>query len=112
MAPKYFKTSGHILVCQGPNCQARGSALLYKALWKHLETASLAYYKTGGSIRLSESGCLGSCSYGPSLCVYRQTPQGLEEGWFAAVDFPQAARIAQAIHEGAELPGEGRYDRD
>ncbi|WP_075833800.1 (2Fe-2S) ferredoxin domain-containing protein [Deinococcus marmoris] len=107
--PKYFKTSGHLLVCQGPNCQARGSVLLYKALWKHLESASLAYYKTGGSIRLSESGCLGSCSYGPSLCVYRQTQEGLEEGWFAAVDFPQAARLAQAVHDGAALPDEGKY---
>lgn len=109
MPPLYFKTSGHLLVCQGPNCQARGSALLHKALWNHLERQSLAYYKRGGSLRLTESGCLGSCSFGPSLCVYRQNSDGLEEAWYAAVDFPLAARIAQAVHEGQELPAEHQY---
>ena len=109
MPPLYFKTSGHLLVCTGPNCQVRGSALLHKALWNHLERQSLAYYKKGGSLRLTESGCLGSCSYGPSMCIYRQRGSGLEEAWYAAVDFPLATRIAQAVHEGAELPEEHQY---
>ncbi|GHF40570.1 (2Fe-2S) ferredoxin [Deinococcus metalli] len=109
MAPLYFKTSGHLLVCTGPNCTARGSGLLYRALWNHLERHSLAYYKRGGSLRLTESGCLGSCSFGPSMCVYRQRAGGLEEGWYAAVDVPLAARIAQAVHEGTDLPQEHKY---
>jgi (2Fe-2S) ferredoxin len=109
MPPKYFKTSGHLLVCQGQNCQARGSALLYRALWNHLERASLAYYKTGGTLRLTESGCLGACSFGPALCVYRQRGGELEEGWYATVDFPLAVAVARAVHEGAELPGERKY---
>lgn len=110
--PRYFRTSGHLLVCQGPNCQARGSALLGRALWNHLEKNALAYYKTGGTLRLTDSGCLGACSYGPTLCVYRQRNGRLEEGWYAAVDLPLAARVAQAVHDGAELPTEHRYGPD
>ena len=109
MPARYFKTNGHLLVCQGQNCQARGSVLLHKALWNHLERQSLAYYKTGGTVRLTESGCLGACSFGPALCVYRQQEDRLEEGWYAAVDFPLATRIAQAVQDGAALPTERKY---
>lgn len=109
MPPKFFSTRGHLLVCQGQNCQARGSALLYKALWNQLERASLAYYKQGGSVRLTESGCLGACSSGPALCVYRHRGGALEEGWYAAADFPLAVQIAQAVHEEAPLPEDRKY---
>ncbi|PTA67064.1 (2Fe-2S) ferredoxin domain-containing protein [Deinococcus arcticus] len=112
MTPKFFATRAHLLVCQGPNCQARGSGLLQRALWNHLEQSALAYYKKGGSLRLTESGCLGACSYGPALCVYRAQPGGngaLEQAWYAAVDFPLARRIAQAAHEEGPLPGDHRY---
>ena len=109
MPAKYFKTNGHLLVCQGQNCQARGSVLLHKALWNHLERQSLAYYKAGGTVRLTESGCLGACAYGPALCVYRERGGVLEQGWYGAVDFPLARRVAQAVHDGTDLPAEGRY---
>lgn len=112
MTPKFFPTNGHLLVCQGQNCLARGSALLHRALWNHLERQALAYYKRGGTLRLTESSCLGACSYGPTLCVYRESPTpgaGLEEAWYAAVDFPLAARIAQAVQDRAPLPPEHRY---
>ena len=109
MPPIHFRTNGHMLVCQGPNCQARGSTLLYQALWNHLERQKLAYYKSGGSVRLTESGCLGACSFGPTLCVYRQREDGLEEGWYAAVDFPLAAKIAQAVQHRDALPPESKY---
>lgn len=116
MTARYYRTNGHLLVCQHSNCQSRGSALLFKALWNHLERESLAYYKRGGSLRLTESGCLGACSFGPTLCVYRQrTDVGvntLEEGWYAAVNFPLAVKIAQAVHDGAELPSEHQYGPD
>ena len=36
MTPKYFRTSGHLLVCGGATCQQKGSPLLYKALWLSL----------------------------------------------------------------------------
>jgi (2Fe-2S) ferredoxin len=109
MTPPYFKTSGHLLVCQHTNCRARGSDLLYKALWNALDAHRLAYYKGGGSVRLTESGCLGACSYGPAMCVYRQGTNGLEEGWYAAADLPLALKLAQAVHDGAELPAERKY---
>jgi (2Fe-2S) ferredoxin len=114
MTPLYFKTSGHLLVCQHVNCKARGSDMLYKALWNALDTHKLAYFKTGGSVRLTESGCLGACSYGPVMCVYRRLPdsstQGqLEEGWYNSADLPLALKVAQAVHEGAELPTDRKY---
>jgi (2Fe-2S) ferredoxin len=108
--PLYFSTRGHLLVCQGQSCQTRGSALLHRALWNALERESLAYYKKGGSVRLTESGCLGACSYGPTLCAYRTRPEGgLEEGWYAATDLPQALNVARAIHAGEALPEGGKY---
>ena len=109
MTPRYFKTSGHLLVCQHVNCRSRGSALLYQALWKALDTQKLAYFKTGGSLRLTESGCLGACSYGPVMCVYRERAGRLEEGWYAATDFTLALKVAQAVHDGAELPTDRKY---
>ena len=107
--PRYFRTRGHLLVCQNGSCRARGSELLYQALWNALEREQLAYYKQGGSLRLTSSGCLGACSFGPTLCVYRERAGGLEEGWYAAVDFRLAMQVARAVHEGAELPEERRY---
>lgn len=109
--PKYFKTSGHLLLCQDKSCRMRGADLLYLALQGHLEREKLAYYKQGGTLRLTTSGCLGACQYGPTLCVYRQLAgeRGLEEAWYAAVDFPLARRVAQAVHEGQPLPTEGHY---
>lgn len=110
MAPKYFRTRGHVLVCQNGNCQARGSAPLFKALWNHLEQAKLAYYKTDGHVRLTESGCLGACSYGPAVCVYREQGGKLQEAWYAGVDLPQAKQIVQAVQDQSELPTKNRYD--
>ena len=112
MPPRYFPTHGHLLVCQGQNCQARGARLLHTALWNALEKGALAYYKTGGTVRLTESGCLGACAYGPALCVYRERGGALEQGWYGAVDFPLARRVAQAVHDGSDLPAEGRYGPD
>lgn len=111
MGVRYFPTHGHLLVCQGTNCQQRGSGLLLRALSNHLERESLAYYKRGGSVRLTESGCLGACSSGPVLCVYRERAGGsaLEQGWYAAVDLPLARAVAQAVQDQTELPAEGRY---
>lgn len=108
--PKYYRTSGHVLVCGASSCQQRGSPLLYKALWNALETHALAYYKAGGSVRLTQSGCLGACKFGPTVCAYRTRPEGgLEEGWYAAVDFPLALQIARAMHAGEPLPATHRY---
>ncbi|WP_291426900.1 ferredoxin [Deinococcus sp.] len=109
MPAKFFPTNGHLLICQNSQCLGRGSGLLYRALWNYLERESLAYYKAGGTVRLTESGCLGACSYGPAMCVYRRTAQGLEESWYGAADFPLACAIAQAVQQGGALPSERRY---
>ena len=112
--PRYFPTAGHLMVCQGQSCLARNSRLLYQALWQALDREYLAYYKPGGQVRLTESGCLGACSYGPTMCVYR-TPSsgaGLEQGWYAGMDFPAALALARAVQVGAELPQAGRYGPD
>ena len=103
-----------MLVCQHANCKARGSDLLYKAVWQALDTRKLAYYKTGGSVRLTESGCLGACTSGPIMCVYRQHTgplerAQLEEAWYAAADFSLAVKVAQAAHDGTELPEDRKY---
>ncbi|AZI41668.1 (2Fe-2S) ferredoxin domain-containing protein [Deinococcus psychrotolerans] len=108
-APRYFPTTGHLLICQNSNCKARGSDLLYRAVWNALEQDKLAYYKAGGSLRLTESGCLGGCKSGPVMTCYRTRDGQMEEAWYAAVDFPLARQVAQAIHDEAELPGERRY---
>ena len=97
------------MVCQNSNCLSRGSELLYRALWNALDERKLAYYKTGGSLRLSESGCLGACSFGPVMCVYRHRNGQLEEGWYAAADLPLALEVAQAVHDETELPDKHRY---
>ena len=109
MPPTFFPTKGHLLLCQGSNCKARGADLLYRALNAALEKDKLAYYTSGGSLRLTESGCLGACQFGPVMACYRQRDGHLEEAWYSATDFPLARVIAQAVHEEAELPGERRY---
>lgn len=108
MGARYFKTSGHLLLCQNQNCRARGADLLLLALTRALEKEGLAYYKAGGSVRLTATGCLGACQFGPVLACYRPP----EEAWYEAVDLPLALRVARAVHAGEELPQERRYGPD
>jgi (2Fe-2S) ferredoxin len=70
----------------------------------------LAYYKDGGSVRLSEAGCLGACGHGPTLACYRGSVQ-LEQAWYAAADLGLVTRVAEAIQDEKPLPSERRYDR-
>ncbi|AWN22761.1 ferredoxin [Deinococcus irradiatisoli] len=107
--PTFFATRAHLLICQNANCRARGSDLLYRAAWAMLERERLAYYKSGGSVRLTESGCLGACQFGPVLACYRRRNGQLEEGWYAAADLPLMRAVAQAAHDESDLPGERRY---
>jgi len=109
MPPRSFPTSGHLLLCGHTNCQERGSGPLYARLWTELETQHLAYYKSGGRVRLTQSGCLGACGWGPTLCVYRERAGRLEQGWYWGVDLRRALEVARAVQEEAELPAEGRY---
>lgn len=79
-----------------------------------LERRRLAYYKDGGTVRLTEAGCLGACGHGPTLACYRSVPQGgvqLEQAWYFAADLPLVLRVAESIQTDAPLPDERRYDR-
>ena len=106
MTPQRYPTKGHLLVCTGPSCTARGSRALFDRLWVRFEHERLAYYRSGGSIRLTESGCLGACSYGPSVACY----SGGSEAWYAGMDEQRIVALARAVQDGGELPAEGRYD--
>lgn len=111
MKPRFFKTNAHMLVCTGPDCTARGSRVLLKAFGYGLERERLAYYTPGGNLRLTESGCLGACQFGPNLTCYRKRQDGLlEEAWYAGMDYPRCMDVARVLQAKLELPNDGRYD--
>lgn len=109
MPARYFKTSGHLLLCQGESCLRRGADLLYLGLRRTLEGERLAYYRAGGTVRLTPSGCLGACGFGPTLACYRTRGAVLEQAWYEAVDLPLALCVARAVQQQGELPDERRY---
>ncbi len=108
-APRFFPTRGHLLLCTGPTCTGLGARRLFAALWRRLEAEHLAYYKRGGSIRLTESGCLGACGFGPTLACYARRGDRLEEAWYARADEARALAVARAVHEDRPLPEDDRY---
>ena len=107
--PKFFDTKAHIMICVSRDCSQRGSRMLYQAVWNALEREGLAYYKTGGSLRLTESGCLGACQYGPNLTCYFKQDGELHQAWYARQDFAQVLKIARALHGDEALPEHGCY---
>ncbi len=112
--PPYFPTRGHLLLCTGPRCARVQSARLFRDASDALERRGLSYYKEGGSVRLSEAGCLGACGHGPTLACYRGLSPDpgvrLEQAWYAAADLALVLRVAASIHDGTPLPPEHRYD--
>lgn len=113
--PPFFPTRGHVLLCTGPRCGRAGGTRLFREASEALERRRLAYYREGGTVRLSEAGCLGACGHGPTLACYRgRAPDDqvqLEQAWYAAADLALVLRVAEAIQDGAPLPEEQRYDR-
>jgi (2Fe-2S) ferredoxin len=108
--PLFFQTRGHLLVCTGPRCASRSAAKLLAEAWSTLEARQLAYYKAGGTVRLTASGCQGACEHGPNAIVYFTDASGtLQESWYAGVDLARLLAIAEAVHEGRPLPEEARY---
>lgn len=107
----FFATNGHLMLCQGPSCQQHGSVRLYTALEQSLEQHKLLYYKQGGSLRFTRSGCLGACSFGPILACYRRNSTGvLQEGWYQHVHYQLALDVAQAVHLKQALPSVQRFN--
>jgi (2Fe-2S) ferredoxin len=108
--PTFFKTNAHLMICTGPSCETKGSRLLFQAVWNSLERQELMYYTTGGNLRLTESGCLGACQFGPTVTCYFKHENHLREAWYAGMDYPRTVTLARALHENLEPPTEGRYD--
>lgn len=107
--PPYFPTRAHLLLCTGPRCARGGSTRLFASAWSALEARGLAYYKTHGSVRLTESGCLGACDHGPTLACYASTKDGLVEGWYDHADLGLVLEVAERAHHGEPLPDERRF---
>lgn len=109
--PLFFETRAHLLLCTGPSCRRVGSAELFAHATAALEAHGLAYYASGGSLRFTESGCLGACASGPTVAAYYADGATLAQAWYAGMDREELLALAQALHDGAALPVEGRFDR-
>jgi (2Fe-2S) ferredoxin len=109
--PTLFNTKAHLMICTGQSCAEAGSRFLFRAVWQSLETEKLVYYKSGGNLRLTESGCLGSCQFGPSAACYFQRDGQLRQAWYARLDHPQVLTLARALHADGDLPVHNRYDQ-
>ena len=65
----------HAFVCLGgKTCPAQGSEEIWRQLKARVKELGLAE-----EIRISKSGCVGQCGYGPMACVY---PDGV---WYAGL---------------------------
>ncbi len=97
-----------MLVCVDGRCAAKGSEGLYARLWSLLEENSLAYYKSGGSIRLTASSCLGACDYGPTVATYpgsiprRTPPTGIAERAPNPGNFDTGGENVDARHQNVD----------
>jgi (2Fe-2S) ferredoxin len=93
-------------MCVGPNCAARGAEALFTAVWTAFERERLAYYTTGGNLRLTKCGCLGACQSGPiMLCTSPNT-----EAWYWAMDYPHSMAVARAAHAGEPWPTDRQFN--
>jgi len=109
--PAFFPTRAHLLLCTGPDCARRDALSLLAACTQSLERLSLVYYKTGGSVRLTASGCLGACAYGPNVTAYYARGDGaLAQAWYAGVTHDDVVALAQALHDGLPPPSAKRFD--
>ncbi|MFN3266395.1 MAG: NAD(P)H-dependent oxidoreductase subunit E [Deinococcales bacterium] len=109
--PTFFHTRAHLQICTSNQCSARGSQDLFVSVWKSLEQEKLVYYTQGGNLRLTSSGCLGACHFGPTLACYYQKNGQLEQAWYYGMDYPRTIQLARALHSGLELPQQGRFDK-
>ncbi len=96
------KTSAHVLVCVGPRCAGRGGRQLFTAMWEAMESERLSYYRTGGSVRLTASDCLGACDSGPTIACYQSLSAETKNTatWYGGVSFPEAMTLVRALHTG------------
>jgi (2Fe-2S) ferredoxin len=97
--PTVPSTSAHVLVCVDGRCAVRGSQELHRALWQAMEDERLAYYRTGGSVRMTSSGCLGACDHGPTVAVYSSDTTGtVTPRWYGSMTFPETLGVVRALN--------------
>jgi (2Fe-2S) ferredoxin len=91
--------AAHLLVCVGPRCSSRGAREAFDEVWDQMDRERLAYYRTGGSVRLTESGCLGACDLGPTVACYQRRPDELiEQKWFVRMSVARIMELARSVH--------------
>jgi len=111
-APIFFATRAHVLLCTGPRCSMAGSRQLLAEATTELERRRVAYYRDGGTVRLTETGCLGACAFGPTVAAYYAGSDGkITEAWYVRMDREKVVALAEALHRGESPPEEGRFDR-
>ena len=100
--PPIPSTSAHVLVCVDGRCAVRGSQELHRFLWQAMEEERLAYYRTGGSVRMTSSGCLGACDHGPTVAVYAPDAQGIvQPRWFGSMTLPETLEVVRELNKPA-----------
>jgi (2Fe-2S) ferredoxin len=108
--PLFFQTRAHVFVCTGPNCVRDGARGVFASTWKTLEAKKVAYYRDGGTVRLTESGCQGACGHGPNAIVYFVDASGtMREGYYTGLDAERLIAIATAVHEQRDPGPANRY---
>jgi (2Fe-2S) ferredoxin len=93
--------------CRRVRDGARG---VFASTWKTLEAKKVAYYRDGGTVRLTESGCQGACGHGPNAIVYFVDASGtMREGYYTGLDAERLIAIATAVHEQRDPGPANRY---
>lgn len=101
--PSVPLTSAHVLVCVDGRCAVRGSQELHRALWQAMEDERLAYYRSGGSVRMTSSGCLGACDHGPTVAVYANHADGTTTPkWYGSMTLPETLNVVRALKTPSE----------
>jgi (2Fe-2S) ferredoxin len=76
---------------------------MFQEVWDALDREKIAYYRTGGSIRLTETGCLGACDLGPTIACYVANPgpenADLRQVWRVNMDTEKIVNLARAVHD-------------
>jgi (2Fe-2S) ferredoxin len=76
---------------------------MFSAVWAGLERDQLAYYKTGGSVRCTATGCLGACSEGPTVAAYSRDGSAQ---WWVEMTAEATIELAADLHRKHTSPKE------
>jgi (2Fe-2S) ferredoxin len=75
---------------------------MFQEVWDALDREKIAYYRTGGSVRLTETGCLGACDLGPTIACYlaNSDPASnvLTQTWRVNMTAEKIVGLARSVH--------------